>query len=45
MERFDLDAIAGFQLIRTLSQEMNVPVIEVARRLALRELPGTDGKE
>ena len=39
MERFDLDAIAAFGLIRTLSQEMNVPVTEVARRLAFRELP------
>jgi GAF domain-containing protein len=45
MERFDLDAIAAFRLIRTLSQEMNVPVIEVARRLALREPPAADAKE
>ncbi|UKO89774.1 GAF and ANTAR domain-containing protein [Rhodococcus erythropolis] len=45
MERFDLDAIAAFRLIRTLSQEMNVPVIEVARRLALREPPVADGKD
>ncbi len=42
MERFDLDAIAAFGLMRTLSQEMNVPVTEVARRLAFRELPTRD---
>ena len=39
MERFDLDAIAAFGLLRTLSQEMNIPVAEVARRLAFREMP------
>jgi hypothetical protein len=37
MERFDVDAIAAFELMRTLSQEMNVPVVEFTRRLASRE--------
>ncbi|MFW3367354.1 ANTAR domain-containing protein [Rhodococcus qingshengii] len=37
MERFDLDAIAAFRMIRTLSQEMNGPVIDIARQLAIRE--------
>ncbi|WP_308262067.1 GAF and ANTAR domain-containing protein [Rhodococcus erythropolis] len=37
MERFDIDAIAAFRMLRTLSQEMNVPVIELATRVAQRE--------
>lgn len=39
MERFDVDAIAAFQMLRTLSQEMNVSVLELARRVVLREVP------
>ncbi|WP_258957190.1 GAF and ANTAR domain-containing protein [Rhodococcus globerulus] len=39
MERFDVDAIAAFQMLRTLSQEMNVSVLELARRVAFREFP------
>ncbi|WP_064442744.1 ANTAR domain-containing protein [Rhodococcus sp. YH3-3] len=37
MERFDLDAIAAFRMIRALSREMNSPVIGIARQLAFRE--------
>ncbi|MFE5647074.1 GAF and ANTAR domain-containing protein [Rhodococcus sp. NPDC056516] len=37
MERFDVDAIAAFHMLRTLSQEMNIPVIELATRVAKRE--------
>lgn len=39
MERFDVDAIAAFQMVRTLSQEMNVSVLELARRVTFREMP------
>lgn len=39
MERFDVDGIAAFQMLRTLSQEMNVSVLELARRVVLREVP------
>ncbi|MBT2263511.1 GAF and ANTAR domain-containing protein [Rhodococcus erythropolis] len=38
MERFDLDAVAAFNLLRKLSQEMNVPIVDVSRRLASREM-------
>ncbi|MDV6271657.1 GAF and ANTAR domain-containing protein [Rhodococcus globerulus] len=39
MERFDIDAIAAFQMLRTLSQEMNLSVLELARKVTYRELP------
>lgn len=39
MERFDVDAVAAFRMLRTFSQEMNVPVLELARRIAVREVP------
>lgn len=39
MERFDIDAIAAFQMLRTLSQEMNLSVLELARKVTFRELP------
>lgn len=42
MERFDVAAIAAFELMRTLSREMNVPVVEFARRSASRESPLRD---
>lgn len=41
-QRFDLDAVAAFRLIRTLSQEMNIPVTEISRQLAFREPPALD---
>jgi AmiR/NasT family two-component response regulator len=33
MERFDIDAAAAFSLLARLSQNINTPVSEVARRL------------
>ncbi len=36
MERFDIDAVAAFELIRKLSQESNTKIADVARRLVGR---------
>jgi AmiR/NasT family two-component response regulator len=36
MERFSIDAVHAFNLLRTLSQQMNTPVREVAARLTTR---------
>lgn len=33
MERFQIDAVAAFELLKRLSQDFNIPVIEVAQRL------------
>ncbi|WP_420329856.1 ANTAR domain-containing protein [Mycolicibacterium aromaticivorans] len=33
MERFDIDAVAAFELLRKLSQERNVKLVEIAQRL------------
>ncbi len=43
MERFNIDALAAFNLLRTLSQETNVPVIELATRLTRRANIAADG--
>jgi len=40
MERFDIDAVAAFELLRRASQEANVKLVEIAQRLvASREDP------
>lgn len=36
MERYDIDAAQAFQLLKRLSQNMNIPVAELARRLTDR---------
>jgi GAF domain-containing protein len=36
MERFEIDAAEAFELLRQLSQTMNIPVFDVARRLTDR---------
>ena len=36
MERYDIDASQAFELMKRLSQDMNMPVAEVARRLTDR---------
>lgn len=40
MERFDVDATRAFELLKTLSQNSNVLVVEVARRLVEADHPG-----
>ncbi|MEZ0362172.1 GAF and ANTAR domain-containing protein [Mycobacterium sp. pUA109] len=37
MERFDIDAVQAFELLKRLSQNSNTPLIDVARRLVSRE--------
>jgi transcriptional regulator with GAF, ATPase, and Fis domain len=39
MERFDLDSVEAFDLMRGLSQRSNIPVAEIARRLVRAEHP------
>ncbi|MCG5433930.1 GAF and ANTAR domain-containing protein [Mycobacterium sp. MYCO198283] len=39
MERFDVNAVRAFELLRKLSQETNTPLNEVARRLVQRDHP------
>jgi AmiR/NasT family two-component response regulator len=39
MERFDINAVAAFELLRRLSQESNTKLVEIARRLASSEHP------
>lgn len=39
MERFDVDAGRAFELLKTLSQNSNIPVAEVARRLVTADHP------
>lgn len=36
MERYEIDATQAFELLKRLSQNMNIPVVEVARRLTDR---------
>lgn len=36
-ERYGLDAVAAFEILRTLSQQMNVPVAELAARITTSE--------
>jgi GAF domain-containing protein len=43
MERFDLDSVAAFELLRRLSQQTNTPLREVARRVVARRLVETTG--
>ncbi|PQM46686.1 hypothetical protein C1Y40_03123 [Mycobacterium talmoniae] len=38
MERFDIDAVQAFELLKRLSQTSNTPLVEVARRLVNREV-------
>ena len=33
MERFTIDAVAAFELLRRLSQDTNTPLVEVARQV------------
>lgn len=40
MERFDIDAVQAFELLKRLSQNSNTPLIEVARRLVDRTSSG-----
>lgn len=40
MERFDLDAVQAFELLKRLSQHSNTPLFGVARRLVGRQGPG-----
>ena len=37
MERYDIDSVQAFELIRQLSQERNTKVVELARSIAQRE--------
>lgn len=37
MPRFGLDAVAAFGMLRTLSQQMNVPVAELAVRVTTKQ--------
>lgn len=39
MERFDVDALHAFDLLRRLSQDSNVPVVEVATKLVDNDHP------
>jgi GAF domain-containing protein len=43
MERFDVDAVRAFELLRRVSQESNTPVKEIAARLTERKTSGPDG--
>ncbi|MAU84487.1 GAF and ANTAR domain-containing protein [Gordonia sp. Z-3] len=39
MERFSIDAVAAFELLRRLSQDTNTPLVEVARQVIDAEKP------
>jgi AmiR/NasT family two-component response regulator len=39
MERFDIDAVAAFELLRRLSQESNTKFVTVAGRIVRAERP------
>ncbi len=39
MERFDVDKVAAFELLRRLSQDTNTPVVELAGQLVERDHP------
>ncbi len=41
MERFDVDAVRAFGMLRKLSQDTNTPLVEVARRLS--KMPRNNG--
>jgi AmiR/NasT family two-component response regulator len=40
MERFDIDAVQAFELLKNLSQESNVRLADIAERLVTRAHPG-----
>lgn len=40
MERFDLDAVQAFELLKRLSQNTNIPLAGVAQQLVSRQSPG-----
>ncbi|CNI21276.1 ANTAR domain-containing protein [Mycobacterium tuberculosis] len=33
MERFDIDAVHAFDMLKTLSQQTNIPLRDLARRV------------
>ena len=35
MERFDLDAVGAFEMLRKLSQQMNVRLAEIAKQVVV----------
>jgi len=39
MERFNIDAVQAFELLKRLSQNSNAPVAEIARRLVYADHP------
>jgi ANTAR domain-containing protein/GAF domain-containing protein len=39
MERFDVDAVRAFDLLKRLSQDTNTPLHDIARRLTARDIP------
>ncbi|ORA25358.1 hypothetical protein BST12_03495 [Mycobacterium angelicum] len=39
MERFGIDAVAAFYLLKRLSQESNTPVVDISHRLVNVERP------
>ena len=41
MERYDVDAVAAFDLLRKLSQDSNIPLVRVAERLVATDHPST----
>ncbi|UXA19272.1 GAF and ANTAR domain-containing protein [Mycobacterium sp. SMC-4] len=43
MQRFGIDAVQAFELLRRLSQDANVKLVEVARRLLTADFPPADG--
>nr|WP_234787491.1 ANTAR domain-containing protein [Mycolicibacter sinensis] len=40
MERFDIDAVRAFELLKRLSQNLNVPLAEVAHQVVGRQGAG-----
>lgn len=36
MERFDIDAVAAFELLKRLSQDSNTRLVDIAERIARR---------
>ncbi|PVY30841.1 GAF and ANTAR domain-containing protein [Williamsia muralis] len=42
MERYDLDGVQAFDLLKKLSQESNTRLVDVSRRLVRREHPAVD---
>jgi AmiR/NasT family two-component response regulator len=42
MERFHIDAVHAFELLKRLSQESNLQLVEVARQLVYAERPDNE---